>query len=209
MTIQIFNKTFKSKKELIKHTQSILDSHKLGERFKDDFINALLQNHPKADEKIGVGIRCLYKDMIPPYNKFPGLYIIRTDSSVTHISWRKCISIPSDMQRIKHAARGEIQEQIATFRFNLPTPTKCHITGETIEFGDLHVDHIIPFKTLFKDWYEQVGVLPESILVESSKDRADAYFSNKILSGLWRQYHKDFSELRPTTSKANLTREDI
>jgi len=207
MTIlKINNKLFKTKTALKKYTQEILYANKIQKRFTSTFIDELIKWHPKYIEKVGTGVKEYFIDMVPPYNKHPGLYIVRKDNTISNISWNKCIRIPTRIEEVNRAARGEIRQQICDFRKTLPIQTKCHITDVTIINGDLHVDHEIPFKTLFSNWCNEFGIIPESIETYNKEGRADSYFKQKILSGLWQMYHKKHAILRPTSSIANLTR---
>ena len=82
--IIIGEKEFKYKKDAITYYKNILNSYKYGESLnKHDYndVYNLLQQHQRAKEKIGVGVKEIKVDRIR--NKLKCFRIVRVDSSTT------------------------------------------------------------------------------------------------------------------------------
>jgi len=103
------------KKEIITKIKNILHSYHIFETLNpSDFkymIN-LLNNHPRAKQKIGIGISYI-KIIKSKFNKF-AFQIVRKDGSTTDFSYLKCVNraIPSHLQDIKKACRNAISDDI-------------------------------------------------------------------------------------------------
>ena len=84
--------SFESKKAATKYFKTMRRSYKSGETISQqhsDFLLELLQYHPEAQTKIGVGVKRFYVDKCV-HGTTP-FYIERLDGTYVHFSAKKCI----------------------------------------------------------------------------------------------------------------------
>ncbi len=113
-SIQIGSRIFKSKKEALTRYKIILNSYNFGEELNQtdfDELLALLDTHPRAKEKMGVGITT--------FRVAKGVYdtkcfeFVRADSSTEIFSYTLRINGPkTDFTKFREACRQAVQEDL-------------------------------------------------------------------------------------------------
>lgn len=173
----------------------------------DQFFRDLINRHPEAAKKIGVGIKQIE---IRSNGKHPGLSIIRIDGTSTDLSYQRCIrSTPASPQSEIHAAfRKVIKPDLLEFRrdyFDRTANPVCAITGAPITNSHLtHVDHKEPTFEQLADAF--IANWPHPIMTAADDGEAGRHLIDPDVEEAWRIYHSAHAELRLTTASANLTR---
>lgn len=88
------SKRFGSKSEAMCYFSAMLQRYKDGEginAFDDLLLFELLQRHPQAHEKMGVGIKRFYRDRSPTHPS-SCFHLERYDGTTTDFSYRLCLS---------------------------------------------------------------------------------------------------------------------
>ena len=111
-----------------------------------EFLNDLLELHPRCMEKVGTGVHGFKFDTNPEYTNTRTIFIVRTDGSETDFSWIKCIDGETS-ERLKKAALGNaVMDQIIAFKQQAFSNGQvlCPKTGEELTWQRCHVDHRAP-----------------------------------------------------------------
>ena len=196
-----------SKTDKLKHYKAILNkglSQSLYTERNCDYneLVELFQNHPDYPDKLrGLqDIRIVRNKRSPKYFEFN---LVRNDGIIEDISYIECISPPNKNKNLNEALRYCVQPQIYFFRDNNIMRCKfCNITSKTYE---IHIDHIIMFKDLTKDFLKNRIDIPtdfdNNYYNGSMFKDEDKEFANE-----WYEYHLDNAQLRPLCKTCNLTR---
>ncbi len=208
---------FSSKGEAKTYFSKILNNHPVGTVLSDrnfDDIMSLLLCHPKADEKIGVGVNSIKID--------PGFYssnrcfhVVRTDGSVENFSIKKCIDGDhSTFYKFCIACRRVVETELRSMKgkyFEEHGDKECRvicpITKEKITFEEAHVDHREPFT---------FSVIVYSFIKANNinLDRVDYLtegkygneFKDNVLTEKFRTWHREIAKLRIVKAKTNLAK---
>lgn len=78
----------------------------------------------------------------------------------------------------------------------------CALTGASLDFGEFHIDHSIPFKILVEEWCREVGRDLERIDVACRG--TSCKLKSKELAQSFSDYHLINARLQATTKTANL-----
>jgi hypothetical protein len=160
----------------------------------------VLQHHPHAREKIGVGIKRLRIGEPPG---FPGqrcFWIERIDGSRIDFSYRQCLQPASPWIDLTQAMRLAIAPQIVERKarvFGSREVVQCPITDVRCTWEEMHVDHRPPltFARLMQDFLLSEGLGPEQIVLEESPDGIGSILANADWSQEWQTYHAMFADL--------------
>jgi len=154
-----------------------------------DLLYSLLLTHPKAEEKIGCGVKHF---LIAPSERFPQsvcFHVERLDGTREEFSYKRCIQTPRE--RALTAARQMVQDQMLAARaFFLSSQNKhlcCALTGLPITTIAWEVDHAPSFSSLFDQFL-------------ASKGHKEGDTLN--LDG-WKDYHALHARVRPVCKRAN------
>jgi hypothetical protein len=211
-TITVCGTTYKTKKELIEAVRSVLYRYQPGEFLDDgdfDLLFDLLHRHPSAKEKIGCGVISIGVHLTEWSNQ--GFFLLRQDGSRTDFSFLHCISPKSPLADFKSAARVEVFTQIRDFKksaFGGQMLFRCELTGEEVEYGNAHVDHVTPitFDRLIFDFMDQFGVDPNTVQIGGFGDgEMEKSIADKTIAEAWKKFHKENAILRVISAKANLS----
>lgn len=165
---------FPTKKAAIEHVRKILWSYRPGTRLVGDdaeLITALAGLHPRAEEKIGVGIDHISVQTID--RGAPGFRIKRLDGSADDLGHKRPFEGDlSHRNRVLKAMRRSVEHQIQSFRrtqFAAHPVWQCAHTGNLLRNDPLtHVDHVNPtFAELAEEYAASVGGF-DAIAVTSS-----------------------------------------
>jgi Protein of unknown function (DUF3223) len=150
------------KKEAMARCHEIVARTEDGQRVtgEDDvgFLHCLLDRHPRASQKIGVGVASF--TVQPMERGTRGFVLHRYDGSSTDFSYYSCITPPNDVALARKAMRRAVDQQISEFRKASAArgPLVCEVTGEALTWDDVHVDHAPPiFVVLADEWAVLVG----------------------------------------------------
>lgn len=142
--------------------------------------------------------------------------VIRADGEFVQISWIACIDGPPTIeQRLITALRDSTTEQILDFKSN-SSAEKCEKCGRPMAFNEKgrqvnHVDHIIHFEKLVKDFLKlmtQKGIrLPNKFGKGNLTSRNAFLPEDKEFEDEWKTFHKENARLRILCPECNLRRE--
>jgi hypothetical protein len=160
----------------------------------------LLQHHPHAHEKIGVGIKRLRIQEPPGYPGQRCFWIERTDGSRIDFSYRQCLQPASPWIDLTSAMRLAIAPQIVerkTRVFGSREVVQCPITDVRCTWEQMHVDHRPPltFAKLMQDFLLSEGLGPDQIDLEEAPDGIGSVLANADWSQEWQAYHAMFADL--------------
>jgi hypothetical protein len=194
---------FRSKQAVAEKVKAMLAGYALGVivRPEDEAILLdLLQYHPHAQEKIGVGIKRLRVRDNPSYPGSRGFWIERLDGSSIDFSYRQCLQPASPWIDLTSAMRLAIAPQIVerkTRVFGSREVVQCPVTDVRCTWDQMHVDHRPPltFARLMQDFLLSEGVGPEQIDLEEAPDGIGSVLANADWSQEWQAYHAMFADL--------------
>lgn len=217
-TLKIGRLLFRTKKEAIEHFRKVLNSYQCGQVLsctdRDDVV-ALLQLHENSKEKIGTGIKDIKVEEIKYGKKC--FHIIRTDSSIDHFSYLKCINGDYSPQvKFSRACRESIQSDLTEAKLlyfkNNSSNGKvcCQESNELRTWEELCVDHRQPntFSVIVDRFIELHNIDISSVAyketIENIFEFEDAELKNKF-----RSYHKSKANLRLVKKELNLSRSHL
>jgi 5-methylcytosine-specific restriction endonuclease McrA len=164
----------------------------------------VLQCHPQANSKLQNMID-LQIVRNPMNGKTPHIIAIYQDQSESSLSWKVCITPRSKNHNLRHALRKAINYQINRFKQSNDSTT-CNICYQELT-GESHVDHIIPFADLVKDFNND---WPHDLptIFEKSQDGIGCMFSEEDegYETAWRIYHETYATLQITCASCNLSK---
>ncbi len=173
-----------------------------------DFFHELIERHPGYEEKYGPGIKKFLTGR--SFKKHIELNLLRQDESRMDISWVTCVSgrPKSVLSNLKMAMRVAVEVQIHSFRDkNLSPDKECEVCK--LPLGDrqgIHVDHLVHFETLFKNFSAMQEDFPKEFDDEPKTNRAKFRAADVSYSEKWEKYHFDNAILRLVHVGCNLTR---
>jgi hypothetical protein len=207
------------------HIQGILRRNHLS-RVTDpeehEFLVHLLQRHPLASQKIGVGISHFTVDK--SYEKRPPItycfHVHRTDGTSTDFSYRWCLDSKAPNQGMGAAQlpkqywteslRGAVYPQ--THRFKVAAFADCDfvtcpISGEEIQWDEAHVHHEPPhtFVALVDGWLAQEGITISEVELSSADKTSSGELGCSKQLASWQQYHKEHARLQVVSARANMS----
>jgi hypothetical protein len=176
----------------------------------------LLNNHPKASEKIGSGVDCFFvQNSKWKMNQF-NFMIRRIDGTETDFSFYKCFSPKRERSKNinwSNIFREVIKNQVDSFRiaaFSVLGVNDKFICAETnLKFKKMyaHVDHVYPltFDSIYLEFLKINNI--DLSRVELSKDAGTSecqVILDRELRDKFSQFHNDRAILRLVCSTANL-----
>ena len=194
---------FRSKQAVMDAIKTMLADYPVGSivRPEDEALMLdLLQHHPHAQEKIGVGIKRLRIQEPPGYPGQRCFWIERTDGSRIDFSYRQCLQPASPWVDLTSAMRLAIAPQIVerkTRVFGTREVVQCPVTDVRCTWDQMHVDHRPPltFARLMQDFLLSEGLGPEQIDLEEAPDGIGSVLANGEWSQEWQTYHAMFADL--------------
>lgn len=214
----VSSEVFKTKKELADRVRGILYAYREGETlnmFDFVFMEDLLQRHPSAVQKVGCGVASMYVQTNRIYGgNTRGFWLMRTDGSKTDFSFLECLSPSSQTKKVKSAFRTAIEPYTMHFKEEffmgkVGRIDTCSITGETISFGNSHVDHKPPFtfEKIFNDFVDFHNIDINSIeIYGTTQDRVlQDELIDMDLRDKWVRFHNQHAVLRVISATANLS----
>jgi hypothetical protein len=194
------------KKEAKARCHEIVERTANGQMVSDEdaaFLHWLLDRHPCAADKIGVGVAGFTVEAIGMATR--GFMLHRFDGSSTDFSYYKCITSPSEVGLARKAMRRAVVDQVIEFkRASAARGTLvCAVTGEILDWDSAHVDHAPPiFVTLADQWAEHVGGYTAIQLLPTEDGELGRCMADPEP---WAAFHRDRAELRIVSRLTNLS----
>ncbi len=211
---------FGSKQEAKKHFSDILNRHPLGTKLSNsefDDVMSLLLCHPKADEKIGSGVKSLKIDQ--GYNSSNRCFhIIRKDESIENFGIGKCIDGDhSPFYKFCIACRKTVESDLLEvkkkyFKENSDSEHKviCSLTKEKIEFNESHIDHREPFTfSSIVHFFIQANNINLNQIEYITQNNYGNEFKDNQLSQDFKSWHKKNAKIRIVKGEANLAKSHL
>lgn len=202
---------FTSKEALEGAVQHILHNT-IGRLDPDDeqFIYDLLQMHPRADAKIGAGVREI--QIRRGWRGGPMFIVVRRDGTETDFSYKKCIRPVTHATMVKAAFREAIAYQVSSIktahfkaRADRDGRVACPITHELIAWQEAHVDHIPPdtFQSLLGRFLIDRDLALDNIALIPGY-RGEGYQLPPDIAAEWTVWHQQHARLRVISAFANI-----
>ena len=215
-TISIGQLTFPTKKAALEMIRSIRDRYSDGVRLSYEdhiFIRDLVNLHPEAEDKIGLGISHF---TVATENKFGGrnrhFVLHRHDGTYTDFSFSHCLTPNSNKKNdILLALRQAIKDQIWEFRqraFSSGVPVICPYEKIILSRDRCHVDHEAPttFEALVNCWLTSQGIRLEAVQITPPVDnQLVGQMTNTPQIASWQSFHRTHAKLRLLSVKGNLS----
>lgn len=213
--IKIGEREFVTKKDALNHFKTILNSYDFGADLNQDDLKdifALLETHPRVQEKIGVGIENVRITKLKYNTK--SFELVRKDGSTEYFSYTKRINTPkTDFSKFREACRQTIQEdlrnvKLAYFdRFSKKGQVKCQESGVPAKYEDLNVDHRQPNTfSVIVDRFVELNKLELEKIEYLQIDGGPNELVDGNLKEEFRKYHQDKANLRIVKKSLNLGR---
>jgi hypothetical protein len=203
---------FNTKKECEEYTRNIINN--LGcciinkEHSLFSFFIDLIENHPKHDEKIGLGVDYFHIIKNPISPKYYQTMIKRVDGSNVDFSWVYCCQFKERTVKfeLNQAMRTAIHNDIVKFRTQ-QTKIMCNLCKLTEESWDnYHIDHDNPsFQKLQNNFFSITkNPIPKTFNQDNKYystifKEEDSKFKNE-----WVLYHNQNCNLQILCKKCNL-----
>lgn len=165
------------------------------------FVISVLMKHYDWPAKVGRGIASIE---VRNNGGNRGFWIVRTDGSAIDISWVVAMNgKPSAKADTVTAARTAIASQVAAVPVTVGAA--CTLCGKPLTAHDTtHVDHEIPFDTLFSQWLAAHGLTYAD--VQSIDTGTRRVMSDPVQVVSWMEWHALHAKLRVVHSVCNLSR---
>ena len=181
----------------------------------DPFLRDLLELHPEADEKIGIGVDHFeVRTNRVNGGATPGFWVVRCDGSATDFSYKSCIDgkkqAPKDefIRACRQAIQAHITEDRQRFFAEAPAPT-CALTGVPLTHKTAHVDHCPPytFARIVEAFVVLHGLdINNPRLIDNGGDGVMIpTFADLTLREKFIQFHNNHAKLRVISTAANMT----
>jgi hypothetical protein len=205
----IADEYFATQQQLVARIQGILHGARAPLRLAgaDAALMAdVLQRHPRAEEKIGIGIAALWIKRNGAFGN--GFFIERTDGTWIDYSYKQCIRPQTNATKAKFAFRRAIDAQVIVVKraaFALTDTVTCPITGEPITWETAHVDHEPPrtFAALLAEYCAERAIDLDTIDLYESKSGIGKLLPPAIAQD-WAAWHQERARLRVISAEANI-----
>ena len=191
--------SFKSKAEATTFFKGILTHYQDGEEVdaEDDcLLFELIQRHPDASQKIGVGIKRFYRDRSPihPSSCF---HLERVDGTTTDFSYTKCISSTSATleQQFYEACRFAVSQDLINRKSRLFKESggviPCCITGRLVSIQEADYRHTTPkFREIVAGFVQEYQLTMSPSLITHGHDlQYVVRLADKQMELLFRRHH--------------------
>ncbi len=212
---QILNQTFSSQEKAEESARAILYNDVLNTTLNEadhEYMCAYFRLfHLEWEEKIGVGIKNIFRIKEPQYGKVRGFKIVRLDESDTDISFIiERINKNDFKQQFNSALRFIVEPQIFEFKeksFGSRLFLLCPIENVEVTKDNCHIDHDSPtFKEIVNSFVLKYNIkIDKDILVKSTDNQLIPELANAEMIKQFFDYHKELANLRVVSIKANLS----
>ena len=161
------------------------------------FFNALINNHPDNEFKMGSGIDYYWirKNQIGQ-----GLetMIKRTDGTVADFSWRYCCQFkPRTIEEnITRAMRTALTEYITEFKLKFNNNFKCTLCArEGTDSTVFHADHVVPFHVIKDEFLTREQSIPTRC-ADTAKGATRFHEDDHDFERRWVEFHHGKAKLQ-------------
>lgn len=202
--INLPHKNFSTKSEATQFFREMLDSYNDGEIVSsiddDNILFDLIQRHPEAEEKIGIGISHFYRDRSPnhPTSCF---HIRRADESTTDFSIKTCINNanPTLQQDFYSACRTAISPRLIEEKRQIFSngEVPCFITGELVTSDNSEYRHTNPrFRDIVNNFIIAEHLeITNNMIVANADMQYISSFANQELADKFNTFHLECANL--------------
>lgn len=160
----------------------------------------LLAHHPRAYEKIGVGIKRIRVRVNPTSPTTRMFWLERLDGTAEDFSYIKCLRPVSLWERVTRALRLAISPQIVerkTRVFGGRDRIQCPVTDQRCAWEEMHVDHRPPltFVRLAEDFLIKEWLFPHQVALAPAPDGIGYVLADVELCQRWQDWHAAVADL--------------
>lgn len=203
--IQIGRWSFDSIKAATETVSKLLRSSPINVRFSpewQEFLIAMLERHPEAESKIGVGVDhfTILSNGYGDKDYCKVFCIVRTDGSTETFSYKNCLKPKSCVELAYMALRREVSDQVIAVKtraFSQADTIVCPIVKKLegrdvpITFTTSHVDHNPEFKDIVDSFLCSECIELDDIRTEQSATELAKVMVDRELAARWKSYHLD------------------
>jgi hypothetical protein len=167
-------------------------------------LDCLLQLHPRAEEKVGVGVKEYWIER-NHQGSGRGFKLVRTDGSEERFSYKSCIDgqIVTNHLRALEALRFSVRQQRNEFRNSISLPTRCSISDRIISNrAELHIDHKVPFWKVVSQFCRENEIDLNSLSTVGSGE--ELKLTDDIVQLKFQEFHQTNAKLQATHKEVNL-----
>lgn len=214
--IVIGPKSFKYQKDAIEYFRDLLSISRAnvtvdGEHH--EILSALIERHPKATRKIGVGIKRFYK--APTEMGTSCFWLERVDGTKTDFSFYAAVKAKgkSLYQEFAEACRNAVKNDLEDAKKGFfeqygdeDRKVSCDITGEKLAIYESHLDHKKPltFQVIVRTFIIANKIeIQKSILSMSQDGQFETTFVDQSIKHQFIAYHRQVADLRIINPSAN------
>ena len=199
---------FPTQKAALEHYRKLLYLYELGQQISipehEKHLLLLIENHPNARQKVGVGIDYFYVDNAK--NSTRCFHIRRTDGESTDFSFEKAVKgkSPPLIREFKEACRVAVQPYLFQardkfFRDNQDDEgrVECELTGQLITKEEADIDHkdSLPFNVMVEIWIHAIELeLSADLLAPPMDNQYGKEFADEALKEEWVKFHNTFCD---------------
>jgi len=200
MQYKLGTKMFKTKTEAKKFVSNFLRSHTIISDEDKSWIIDLLSRHPRWEEKsANMADICIYR-----HTSTYGFGIRKQDGTLEDISYLKCFDGETTHGLLIKAMRHSINDQIAEYKQSLLDELQCNFCKDGQQKNEMHLDHIIFFIHLVRDFLSENNLKVEDIPTKSTG--MDRVICSAEIDNMWKTYHKNRATYQVLCKKCNLSK---
>ena len=216
--VTIGSNEFKFQKDALEFYKEILTRVRANAEIKGEdheHLLALIERHPDAVQKIGVGITYFYK--APTEMGTSCFWIHRIDGSKTDFSYLSAVTAKSKSlyqkfaDACRHAVRNDLRKTKEEFFKNHADEKgciECEVSGNKITIYESHLDHKKPltFQVIVITFIHANQIEINNEMLSLSVDgQFETEFLDLSLKEKFREFHHRVAQLRIINPKANLS----
>uniref|UniRef100_A0A6M3JAD2 DUF3223 domain-containing protein n=1 Tax=viral metagenome TaxID=1070528 RepID=A0A6M3JAD2_9ZZZZ len=214
--LAIGDMSFATKKAALEHFRAVLGRSKVGETIDGPDhgqLLALLNRHPDALAKIGVGVAHFIVDVAAFGSRC--FVVVRADGSSTDWSYRTAVAGVgrSLLEEFLAAARFEIAPEMQAFKREYfdryeSGMAPCQTTGQMISIHDAHVDHQPPhtFRAICDRFLDDEKMVPSYEWLSAPADNQHSCrFTNETLRQRFIDLHRRLADLQIVEASVNIS----
>lgn len=199
------SRTFPKQTEATAYFKAMLARYADGEFLNsddEDILYELLQRHPEAEQKIGLGVKAFFRNKSPdhPTSCF---HLLRIDGTTTDFGYPACVS--GQARSLRHdfyeACRRSVVEELMAQKQQLfdmsPDGIPCVRTGELTDIHTSEYRHTEPrFRDIVKGFIQVKHLIVDSSMVTVSQDmQYTTVFTDQAMAEDFRNYHAAVARL--------------
>lgn len=197
------DREFPRKGDAVNYVRGVLRGAALGDRIDDPIVHALLEQHPRREEKVGRGVAGIE---VQSNDWGDRCFAVRADDGdLIAFSFLECFKPSTPAQDAKAALRIEIADQITDFRRN--AELVCAISGVELTYikgrpDTAEVDHAPPatFNVLAEQWAQRQGGWAN---VQNHQEGQRRRLTVGVQAMSWWLFHREHASLRMLSARTH------